>query len=58
MSKNYGVVLSLWDHVFGTAYWPRERSPASLGYPAMDDMPQTLTGQLLWPATRRRAPAA
>ncbi|HET7292791.1 MAG TPA: sterol desaturase family protein [Vicinamibacteria bacterium] len=58
VAKNYGVVLSLWDHLFGTAYWPRDRSPAALGYPAMDDMPDTLLGQLLWPAIRRRAPAA
>ena len=57
-AKNFGVVLSLWDHLFGTAFWPRDRSPASLGYPAMDDMPEGLAGQLLWPATRRRARGA
>jgi sterol desaturase/sphingolipid hydroxylase (fatty acid hydroxylase superfamily) len=53
VAKNFGVVLSLWDHLFGTAYWPRDRGPARLGYPAMEEMPATLAGQLLWPLTRR-----
>lgn len=52
VAKNFGVVFSLWDHVFGTAYWPRERSPERLGYPGMEEMPDTLHGQVLWPATR------
>ncbi len=53
-AKNYGIVLSLWDHLFGTAYWPRERSPAALGYPGMQEMPQDLFGELAWPLSRRR----
>jgi sterol desaturase/sphingolipid hydroxylase (fatty acid hydroxylase superfamily) len=52
-AKNFGIVFSLWDHVFGTAYWPRERSPARLGYPGMEEMPGTLTGEVLWPLTSR-----
>ena len=55
VAKNFGVVFSLWDHVFGTAYWPRERSPERLGYPGMEEMPRTLHGELLWPATRLAA---
>jgi sterol desaturase/sphingolipid hydroxylase (fatty acid hydroxylase superfamily) len=53
-AKNFGIVLSLWDHLFGTAYWPRERSPERLGYPGMEEMPGTLLGQILWPASRTR----
>jgi sterol desaturase/sphingolipid hydroxylase (fatty acid hydroxylase superfamily) len=53
-AKNFGIVLSLWDHLFGTAYWPRERSPQHLGYPGMQEMPETFHGQVLWPLTRRR----
>jgi sterol desaturase/sphingolipid hydroxylase (fatty acid hydroxylase superfamily) len=53
VAKNFGIVLSVWDHLFGTAYWPRERSPERLGYPGMDEMPESFPGQVLWPLTRR-----
>jgi sterol desaturase/sphingolipid hydroxylase (fatty acid hydroxylase superfamily) len=52
--KNFGVVLSLWDHLFGTAYWPRDRSPQRLGYLGDTEMPRGLLGQLSWPIARRR----
>ena len=52
-AKNFGIVFSLWDYVFGTAYWPRERSPERLGYPGMEEMPGTLTSEILWPLTSR-----
>src|SRR6266704_330919 len=48
-AKNFGIVLSVWDFLFGTAYWPRERSPERLGYPGMGEMPETLIGQVVWP---------
>jgi sterol desaturase/sphingolipid hydroxylase (fatty acid hydroxylase superfamily) len=51
VAKNFGVVLSVWDFLFGTAYWPRERSPERLGYPGVDEMPETFLGQALWPLT-------
>jgi sterol desaturase/sphingolipid hydroxylase (fatty acid hydroxylase superfamily) len=54
-AKNFGIVFSAWDFVFGTAYWPRERSPERLGYPGMEEMPATFHGQVLWPATRGAA---
>ena len=44
-AKNYGIVFSLWEHLFGTAYWPRERSPERLAYPGMEEMPGTLAGR-------------
>lgn len=47
--KNYGVVLSLWDFLFGTAYWPRARAPRRLGYPGMERLPDDLARQLVWP---------
>lgn len=52
-SKNFGIVFSVWDYLFRTAYWPRDRAPERLGYPQMEEMPMTLHGQLLWPLTRR-----
>jgi sterol desaturase/sphingolipid hydroxylase (fatty acid hydroxylase superfamily) len=54
VAKNFGIVLSLWDFLFGTAYWPRHRSPDRLGYPGDGEMPQGLIGQLAWPLARRR----
>jgi sterol desaturase/sphingolipid hydroxylase (fatty acid hydroxylase superfamily) len=54
VAKNFGIVLSLWDFLFGTAYWPRDRSPRRLGYPGDDEMPQGLVGELAWPLARRR----
>jgi sterol desaturase/sphingolipid hydroxylase (fatty acid hydroxylase superfamily) len=56
VAKNFGIVLSVWDFVFGTAYWPRERSAARLGYPGMEEMPMGFAGQVLWPMTRRGSP--
>jgi sterol desaturase/sphingolipid hydroxylase (fatty acid hydroxylase superfamily) len=53
-AKNFGIVLSVWDHLFGTAYWPRARSPEQLGYPGRQEMPETFHGQVLWPLTRAR----
>jgi sterol desaturase/sphingolipid hydroxylase (fatty acid hydroxylase superfamily) len=55
VAKNFGIVLSVWDFVFGTAFWPRERAPEQLGYPGMSEMPQSFHGQALWPVTRVRA---
>jgi sterol desaturase/sphingolipid hydroxylase (fatty acid hydroxylase superfamily) len=55
VAKNYGIVLSLWDFVFGTAYWPRDRSPERLGYPGDETMPEGFLGEIAWPLVRRRA---
>lgn len=55
VSKNYGIVLSLWDWIFRTVHWPENREPERLGYPDDDEMPQTFGGQVLWPLTRLRA---
>jgi len=55
VAKNFGIVLSLWDFVFRTAYWPRDRSPERLGYPDDETMPESLVGELAWPLVRRRA---
>ncbi len=54
VSKNYGIVLSLWDWLFGTVHWPEDREPQRLGYPGDDEMPQSFGGQMLWPLSRLR----
>ena len=53
VAKNFGIVFSVWDFLFGTAYWPRKRAPERLGYPGMEEMPETFPGEVLWPLTRR-----
>lgn len=53
VAKNFAIVFSLWDFLFRTAYWPRDRSPQRLGYPGMEEMPEGLLGELAWPAARR-----
>ena len=53
VAKNFGIVLSVWDFAFGTAHWPRDRSPGQLGYPGIEEMPAGFAGQVLWPLTRR-----
>ena len=58
VSKNFGIVLSLWDFLFGTAYWPRERGPERIGYPEDGEMPANLALQLAFPATRQRGDGA
>jgi sterol desaturase/sphingolipid hydroxylase (fatty acid hydroxylase superfamily) len=52
VAKNFGIVLSLWDFLFRTAYWPRDRSPDRLGYPGDHEMPPGLLGELAWPIPR------
>lgn len=54
VAKNFGIVLSLWDWLFRTAYWPRDRPPRRIGYPGDGEMPTDLARQLLFPVTRRK----
>jgi sterol desaturase/sphingolipid hydroxylase (fatty acid hydroxylase superfamily) len=58
VAKNFGIVLSLWDFLFGTAYWPRERSPERLGYAGDETMPDGFVGEIAWPLAPSRAPTA
>jgi len=57
VAKNYGIVLSLWDWLFGTAYWPLERGPGRIGYPEDREMPADLTRQLVFPVLRVSRPS-
>lgn len=54
-AKNFGIVLSLWDWLFGTAYWPRDRAPARLGFPEDERMPADLPRQLAYPLLPNRS---
>lgn len=47
---NFGINLSLWDWVFGTAYLPRDqRQPVRLGFPGIKVFPSGFLGQQLVP---------
>jgi len=54
VSKNYGIVLSLWDFLFRTAYWPRDRAPERIGYGGDGEMPADLPRQIAFPIFKRR----
>ena len=51
---NFGVGLSVWDWLFGTAYWPgadqgTEQQPEKLGFPDMDEYPKGFFGHFIYP---------
>ena len=49
--QNYGVIFSLWDWLFGTAYMP-EGQPEQLGFKDIDEFPERLAGRLIYPFNR------
>lgn len=46
---NFGINLSLWDWIFGTAYQPEGRSPERIGLAEEDRFPDSLVEQLIYP---------
>ena len=46
---NFGVVFSLWDWIFGTAYMPMERVPERLGFEDDERLPASFLWRLLLP---------
>ncbi len=53
MNLNFGIVLSVWDYLFGTANVPAVM-PNKLGFHGMERVPDTLVGQMLHPFLTRR----
>jgi hypothetical protein len=54
---NFGLVLSAWDWLFGTAHWPSREEipglqPRNLGFPGMTEYPRDLLGRFLHPISR------
>ncbi|MFZ9237007.1 MAG: sterol desaturase family protein, partial [Algoriphagus sp.] len=43
---NYGISLSLWDYLFGTAYIPNENANEPLGFEQVETFPKTFWQQL------------
>ncbi len=48
MMANYGSVLSIWDRMFGTFYWPgKDQYPDKIGVNGMENFPEDYLGQLM-----------
>lgn len=46
---NFGISLSLWDYLFGTAVVPHEGRDIELGFPEDERFPKTFVDQLAYP---------
>ncbi len=44
---NFGLTLSLWDYLFGTAHIPEDGRDIELGFEGMEEFPTTFVGQNL-----------
>ncbi|NJL28965.1 MAG: sterol desaturase family protein [Thermoanaerobaculia bacterium] len=56
---NFGIALSVWDWLFGTAWWPSPaaaptQQPRRLGFPGLERFPRGLLGRLFYPLSRLR----
>jgi sterol desaturase/sphingolipid hydroxylase (fatty acid hydroxylase superfamily) len=55
--QNFGVNLTIWDWLFGTAYWPGLKDePARYGFSGSEHFPAGIWGRL-WAPFRRQLPA-
>ena len=51
--QNFGLVLSLWDWLFGTVYWPAdEEAPQRLGFDEIETYPRDVPRRLVYPLLR------
>ncbi len=47
-ARNFGIIFSCWDFIFGTAHVPAE-PPRALGFPGVESFPRNVVEQELWP---------
>ena len=50
---NYGLSLSIWDYLFGTAYIPKDGKDIELGFPGDEDFPEDFKNQLIFPFRKK-----
>ena len=43
---NFGLTLSLWDYLFGTAYQPHNHGDVRLGFPGVEHFPESFHEQI------------
>ena len=46
---NFGISLSCWDYIFGTAHIPSDGRDIELGFPGDETFPETFAGQVIEP---------
>lgn len=51
---NYGITLSLWDYLFGTAYIPNSGKNEPLGFDKIEEFPQTFWSQITYPWSTKK----
>lgn len=51
---NFGISLSIWDYIFGTAHVPKTEAEMELGFPEEDAFPKGFWGQLGYPFFKRK----
>jgi sterol desaturase/sphingolipid hydroxylase (fatty acid hydroxylase superfamily) len=51
---NYGISLSLWDYLFGTAYIPNQNANEQLGFEDQEIFPKTFLQQLTHPWNKKK----
>ena len=50
---NYGISLSIWDYLFGTAYIPNENENEPLGFDHIEQFPKTFWSQITYPWNKK-----
>jgi sterol desaturase/sphingolipid hydroxylase (fatty acid hydroxylase superfamily) len=50
---NFGLTLSVWDYLFGTAYIPKNGRDEKLGFDNLAAFPTTFSEQILYPLTKK-----
>ncbi len=49
---NFGITLSIWDYIFGTAHVPASGRDIDLGFEDIENYPEDFTGQMIEPFKR------
>ena len=52
---NYGISLSIWDYLFGTAYIPKEGRDIELGFDHDEEFPKGFASQVIYPLNRKKS---
>jgi sterol desaturase/sphingolipid hydroxylase (fatty acid hydroxylase superfamily) len=50
---NFGLSLSIWDYLFGTAFIPKDGKEIELGFEGDDDFPEDFKNQVIFPFRRK-----
>ena len=49
---NFGALFSVWDHIFGTAYSPKDKELKEVGIKEEPNFPRSFMGQFFYPFSR------